>query len=829
MSVSLGDDGKQILERSMKLAADRYESLNTLHVLLAFTESGGLTGQLITRNHVTAEKIRKALNSKNARNGEATRTIDRVNDAARDLAERLPGQRPVSALHLLHALASVPDTLAYRWLSLEHDTASITAQILGILTGTGRRAFHVDATEGAPLFPDGTLPPRQGGRPAGPPRAGDPPAAHSPARPPHPPRRNVRKLNTTPPVAARPRSPWALDPKRFQVIAGAGANLNELAARGKLDPLIGRRRELEAVMDILGKRRANNPCLVGDPGVGKTAIVEGFASMIVRDQVPDRYRGRVLVKLGASGLMGGTGVRGALGERLMALRAEMERAEGRIILFFDDMHEILKASESGGEGVVQDFKEAMEHGTLPFVCTTTSTDYKKISDSYPGFARCLTVVNVEEPDEETTLNIVGILSEKYASFHNVRIEDGAIHAAVTLTGRYMPGRHNPEKSLAVLDLASARANRGAHKVLDREEVAHAVADTVGVPRERLSETDTTRLLALEEELSRLIVGHREAIDAVANTMRRNAAGFHGRRPIGSFLFLGPTGVGKTEMSKAMARIVFDRPASFVRFDMSEFSESHSVSRLVGAPPGYVGHERGGELTGALMESPYKLILLDEFEKAHPAVHRLLLQILDDGRLTDALGKTVDFSNTIVVMTSNMGSGVKPTSRTGFATEAGDGDRFADYRARVLAVVRDILPPELFNRIDEPIVFSPLDESEIREIAARLLASSARALEEHRGVTLTWNDGLIDHLIECGGYDPGLGARPMKRTIQQVVESRVAELILTGKAASGGRVRVTAKPDRPPRFRVSAGRSRSSAKAKERKGHGTGKGRKSRAA
>jgi ATP-dependent Clp protease ATP-binding subunit ClpC len=798
MTSGVSEEGRQIIKRAMDLAAARNERLTTLHLLLALSEAGGLAAELLTRNAVGAAGIRPLLK---ARHPEAPTTMDRLTRSAGDLAERLPGRRQAGSLHLLAALASVPDTLAFRSLGLIGcNTSTLVGQILGILTGTGRRTIHVEAGRGD--IAEG--PPDIQRRPAEPP-AEPPPRARAP-RP--------RIPAAQPPPLSR--NPWTLDPKRFAVLAGSSINLNELASRGKLDPLIGRRAELESIMDILGKRRANSPCLTGEHGVGKTAIVEGLASMIVRDQVPDRFRGRILVKLGVTGLVGGTGVRGALGERLLTLRDEVERAGGRIILFLDDVHELLRAADSGGEGVVHELKEAMEHGALPCVCTTTTAEWKKIAETYPGLARCLTQVAVEEPDEHETLRIVGILSEKYASFHGVSIEDGAIHAAVTLASRYMAARRNPEKALTVLDLASARASRTQGKVLDREEVAVVVAETVGIPRERLSETDTSKLLSLEQELARRIVGHPEAIGIVSHTMRRNAAGFRGRRPIGSFLFLGPTGVGKTEMSKAMAEIIFERPSSFVRFDMSEFSEAHSVSRLVGAPPGYVGFDRGGELTGALMESPYKLVLFDEFEKAHPAVHRLLLQVLDDGRLTDAMGRTVDFSNTVVVLTSNMGSNVKPQARTGFAPVA-DGDRFRDYREKVLAVVRDVLPPELFNRIDEPIVFSPLTEDEVREIARRLLATSAASLEEARDVGLSWDESLIDHLIRAGGYDASLGARPMKRTIQKVVEARVAELILSGRVGAGGTVRITVDGDAGPRFRTSASRAggRSRARAKEK--------------
>ncbi len=797
MNSGVGDESKQIVSRAMDLAAGRNERLTTLHLLLAFCDAGGMAGGILGRNGVTADAIRPLLK---ARHPEAPTTIDRLNAEASRLAERLPGRRQPGSLHLLAALASVPETLAYKGLMLlDCNTATLTSQILGVLTGTGRRTYHVDAGRQSPAPPD------TDGRPLT--RTAEP-AKKAPARQPRPfqmqtPAPSRKPAPPPPPMISR--NPWTLDPKRYAVLSGSGVNLNELASRGKLDPLIGRRHELESIMDILGKRRGNNPCLTGDPGVGKTAIVEGFASMIVRDQVPERFRGRILVRMGITGLMGGTGVRGALGERLLALRTEVERASGRIILFLDDVHEVLRAAESGGEGAIQELKEAMVQGSLPCVCTTTPAEWKKIGESFPGLDRCLTPVIIEEPDDQETLSIVGILSEKYASFHDVKIEDGAIHAAVTLAARYMTGRRNPEKALTILDLASARASRTEGKVLDREEVACVVAETVGVPRERLSETDTSKLLNLEQEVTRKIVGHAEAISAVAHTMRRNAAGFRGSRPIGSFLFLGPTGVGKTEMSKVMAEIIFARPSSFVRFDMSEFSEAHSVSRFIGAPPGYVGFDKGGELTSALMESPYKLVLFDEFEKAHPSVHRLLLQVLDDGRLTDSMGHTVDFSNTVIVLTSNMGSNVKPRSRTGFSSPAAGEDRFADYRTRVLEVVRDLLPPELFNRIDEPIVFSPLSEDEVREIARRLLAASAANLLESREVALTWSEGLVKHLIGAGGYDPSLGARPMKRTIQKVVESRVAELILSGRARPGGRIRVTAAAGKEPVFKVTSPR------------------------
>ena len=806
MNSGVGDECRQIVKRAMDLAADRNERLTTLHLLLAFCDSGGMAAGVLSRNGVTAEAIRPLLK---ARHPEAPTTIDRLNREAAQLAERLPGRRQTGSLHLLAALASVPDTLAHKGLALlDCNSAALAGQILGILTGTGRRTFHVESGRQAPAFQDrdAPAPPRTTGRKKqAPPKRARPFQMQTPAT-------GGKPVPPRPPMISR--NPWTLDPKRYSVLSGSGVNLNELASRGKLDPLIGRRQELESIMDILGKRRGNNPCLLGDPGVGKTAIVEGFASMIVRDQVPERFGGRILVRLGVTGLMGGTGVRGALGERLLTLRTEVERADGKIILFLDDVHEVLKAAESGGEGAIQELKEAMVQGSLPCVCTTTPAEWKKIGEVYPGLDRCLTPVTIEEPDDQETLSIVGILSEKYASFHDVKIEDGAIHAAVTLAARYMTGRRNPEKALTILDLAAARASRTHGKVLDREEVAFVVAETVGVPRERLSETDTSKLLNLEEEVARKIVGHTEAISAVAHTMRRNAAGFRGSRPIGSFLFLGPTGVGKTEMSKVMAEIIFARPSSFVRFDMSEFSEAHSVSRFIGAPPGYVGFDKGGELTSALMESPYKLVLFDEFEKAHPSVHRLLLQILDDGRLTDSMGHTVDFSNTVIVLTSNMGSNVKPRSRTGFSSPTDGEDRFSDYRSRVLEVVRDILPPELFNRIDEPIVFSPLTEDEVKEIARRLLAASAASLEESRDVTLTWSEGLVRHLVQAGGYDPTLGARPMKRTIQKVVESEIAELILSGRATAGGRIRVTASAGKQPVFKVTAQR-----KVKEKRNGG----------
>jgi len=816
MTSGLQEDCRQVIRRAMDLAATRNEKLTTLHLLLAFTEGGGLAGQILGRHAITARDVRALLKE---RHTEPPTTIDRLSDHARDMASRMPGRKVVTSLHLLASLAGLPDTLAYKAIVLFGcSTEALVGQILGVLMGTGRRTFHVEAARQDPDEAEQDI----AGTPHRPPAGRQEVQAAPEAQRPAPARHEPRRL-LPPPVPAAAKNPWTLDPKRYPVLAGSGTNLNELAGRGKLDPLIGRRSELESIMDILGKRRTNSPCLVGEPGVGKTAIVEGLASMIVRDQVPERFRGRIIVRLGVSGLVGGTGVRGALGERLASLRGEVERASGRVILFLDDVHELLRAAEAGGEGAVQELKESMERGALPCIATSSPAEWKKITEAYPGFVRCLTPVTIEEPGEEETLRIVGILSEKYASFHGVKMEDGAIHAAVALASRYMTGRRNPEKTLTVLDLAAARASRSEGKTLDREEVAGVVAESVGMPRERLSETDTSKLLVLEEELARRIVGHAEAIAAVAHTMRRNAAGFRGRRPIGSFLFLGPTGVGKTEMSRAMAEIVFGRPTSFVRFDMSEFSEPHSVSRLVGAPPGYVGFDRGGELTGALVDSPYKLVLFDEFEKAHGAVHRLLLQILDDGRLTDAMGHTLDFSNTVVVLTSNIGSDVKCHGRTGFAAPAREDDRFSGYRERMLAVVRDVLPPELWNRIDEPIVFSPLTEDEVREIARRLLKGSADSLAESRGIGLAWEESLVEHLVRSGGYDPALGARPMKRTIQRIVEAPVAELVLSGKVAQGGRVRVRVT-DATPVFEAEQGTDTREIEVRD-KSDGTGKRRK----
>jgi len=490
--------------------------------------------------------------------------------------------------------------------------------------------------------------------------------------------------------------------------------------------------------------------------------------------------------------MGGTSIRGSLSEKFAALKKESERLQGRLILFFDDALDILKSIEGGGEGVLAEIKDALTQGLLPSIFAATPASWKKIVELDGGFSRCLTPIYVEEVGADETLAILKQLSGRYASYHKVEIDESTCAAASGLSTRYMSGRKNPEKSLMVLDLAAARASRSGLDRVTPHVVAEVVSSLADVPVERLAETDGDRLINLEKHLAECIVGHDEAIARAASTMRRNAAGFRGHRPIGSFLFLGPTGVGKTEMAKAMARLIFGKDSAMIRFDMSEFAEAHSVSRLIGAPPGYVGFEKGGELTDAVIDHPYRLILMDEFEKAHSAVHRLLLQMLEDGRVTDSHGRTADLSNCIVVLTSNIGSDIRLKSPTGFAVTEHRAE--TDYHARMVERAMESFSPELMNRIDETIVFSPLTEDEVREIADRLLKASAATIFEHRKIKISWTDAVIDYLIRSGGFDPQLGARPMRRTIQTKVESLIADTVLAGKLRKGGRIALQLQGD-----------------------------------
>lgn len=586
---------------------------------------------------------------------------------------------------------------------------------------------------------------------------------------------------------------FGLDPRRFPVLSQIGKNLSEAAARGELDPVIGREAEIEQALDVLAKRQGNNPCLVGGAGVGKTSVARGIALHIAQGRDVTSLDDRILVEIPIAELFAGTGVRGALAGRLAALKKEVRLSEGRIVLFFDEIHQLF--ASDAAEEIVGDLKLALAKGELPCVGATTLDEYRRHIESDSALARRFSAVEVDEPGREDAYLILDTLARKLEGHHRVSYEPEALALGVAWSVRYLPGRALPDKAVSIVDLAGARVRRRGGQRVTPEAVAEVVASLAGMPTERLLESDGDRMLRLEEILGERVIGHSDHMKKIARILRRNAAGLGSRRPIGTFLLLGPTGVGKTETAKAIAEVLFHTESAITRIDMSELSEAHAVAKLVGAPPGYIGHDAGGQLTEAVRRRPYQVVLLDEIEKAHPEVLTAFLAVFDEGRMTDGRGRTVDFSNAVIVLTSNLGaSEVSGASRrrVGFSTQAPGDDGVAQ---KVIGAARQVLPPELYNRIDEVLVFAPLSRDDVRRITRKMLEGIAAALRQQRGVRLEVAEDAIEYLLDAGGFDPELGARPMRRTLARLVEAPLAEKILRGELSSGDVVLVARDDDR----------------------------------
>ncbi|MCU0675514.1 MAG: ATP-dependent Clp protease ATP-binding subunit [Myxococcota bacterium] len=608
----------------------------------------------------------------------------------------------------------------------------------------------------------------------------------SPRRRPAPPRntRPAARRDPNKPLAPLPAAPLALpfgpfdlEPERFPLLTSLGRNLTALAHDGHFDPLVGRDRELELLLDVLARRRSNNPILVGAPGVGKTAIVEGLAERLA--QGVRGLEGRVVIEISAGALVGGTGVRGALAEKVRKLRDEVAGSGGRVVLFIDEIHAIV--SGEGGDELAQELKASLARGELPCIGATTDVEYRKHFEKDAALARRFSPIQVEEPSPADCEAILRGLLPRYETHHGVTYEGDAARAAIELGVRFLPELRLPDKAVGILDLAAARVRRRGGVSVDRAAVASVVAEQARVPLERLLLRDGERLLRLESLLRERVIGQDEPLRRISDALRKGAAGFRGKRPLGTFLFLGPTGVGKTETAKAISDVFFGAPMT--RLDMSELGEPHAVARMLGAPPGYVGHDDGGQLTEAVRKRPYQLVLLDEIEKAHPDVLLALLPLLDEGRLTDGKGRTVDFKSTIVVMTSNLG--VQQASRRSI----GFGGDAKDEGEPVLEAARRALPPELWNRIDEPIYFAALDRTAVTEIAERLLDALADTMIRENGVTLTVEPSVVDAIVAAGGYDAAYGARPLRRVIARLVEAPLAREVLSGNLKRGDRARL----------------------------------------
>jgi ATP-dependent Clp protease ATP-binding subunit ClpC len=646
-----------------------------------------------------------------------------------------------------------------------------------------------------------------------------------------------------------------------------GRDLTDMARRDELDPVVGRASEIERVIQILSRRTKNNPCLIGEPGVGKTAIAEGLAQMIVNSQVPEPLMEKRIIALDLAAIVAGTKYRGEFEERMKRIMDEIRKARGQVVLFIDELHTLIGAG--GAEGAMDAsniLKPALARGELQCIGATTLDEFKKYIERHGALERRFQSVMVREPTSEEAVDILRGLRERYEQHHGVIIDDEAVTAAVELSSRYISDRCLPDKAIDVIDEAGSRVRLQSSVTPDEikalgtrldeikrqkdeavwhqqfeeaakwrdeerklkdeieaqrqewrqrreterrhvteEDVARIVSTWTGVPVTDLTEEETARLLRMEEGLHKRVIGQEEAIVGVSRAVRRARAGIKDpRRPTASFIFLGPTGVGKTELARALAEFLFDTEDALIRIDMSEYMEPHAVSRLIGSPPGYVGYDEGGQLTDTVRRRPFSVVLFDEIEKAHPDVFNILLQVMDDGRLTDAQGRTVDFRNTIIIMTSNVGAREIQRGKTvGFRTDARRAvDREGDYtsmKSRVLEELNRVFRPEFLNRLDEVIVFRSLTDVEIRDIVGLLLTRLSQQLAS-RDLTLTVADEAMDVLVK-EGFDPNFGARPLRRAIQRMIEDPLSEEILSGRFEYGSEMVAELDPDAgdTPRF------------------------------
>ncbi len=641
--------------------------------------------------------------------------------------------------------------------------------------------------------------------------------------------------------------------KKGTALEQFGRDLTALAREGKIDPVIGRSEEIQRVIQILSRRTKNNPVLIGEPGVGKTAVAEGLALKINAGDVPETLKKKRLISLDLTGMVAGTKYRGDFEERIKSAIDQVKR-DGDVLLFIDELHTIIGAgSAEGSTDAANILKPALARGDFQVIGATTINEYRKHIEKDAALERRFQPVTVGEPTEEEAVEILSGLKDRYEAHHKVKITDEALEAAVKLSARYISDRLLPDKAIDLVDEAASRVrlrtftapeslqelenrikelegdkaaavnsqdferaadlrdrqkelseelerardqwtaeNERSSSVVDAGAIADIVAMWTGVPVSQLTEEESQRLLRLEETLHKRVVGQEEAVSAIARAIRRGRVGLKDKnRPIGSFIFLGPTGVGKTELCKALAEAMFGDEKAMARFDMSEYMEKHTVSRLVGSPPGYVGFDEGGQLTEAVRRKPYSVVLFDEIEKAHPEVFNLLLQILEDGRVTDSQGKTVDFKNTVIIMTSNVGARLitEKQSSLGFAgAESAAGD-FEKIKETVLGELKNLFKPEFLNRVDDIIVFHKLTKEDTAKIAGRMLLTLSSKLTE-MGVTVEFTPAAVE-LIAGKGYDPAYGARPLRRAIQSELEDVISERMLEGSISAGKRYRCDA--------------------------------------
>lgn len=646
-----------------------------------------------------------------------------------------------------------------------------------------------------------------------------------------------------------------MDPKEYQeeftqdgvhkkdgILEQYGTDLTTQAQEGKLDPVIGREKEIRRLMQVLSRRTKNNPCLVGEPGVGKTAVIEGLAAQIAAGVVPESMKDKKILTMDLAGMIAGSKYRGEFEERMKRLIQEV-KASGNVILFLDEVHTIIGAG--GAEGAMDAsniLKPSLARGDLQLIGATTIVEYRKYIEKDAALERRFQPITVEEPTQEHCMDILHGLCSRYEEHHHVRIEEEALQAAVRLSNRYINDRFLPDKAIDVLDEACSKVslrgfkapdsifelegaiaeftreiedairrgdmkqasllrreqdaaakkleqtknrfhnkNAGKRVCVTEADIAEVVSQWTKIPVQRLAESESARLHKLEKILQKRVVGQDEAVRAVARAVKRGRVGLKDpKRPIGSFLFLGPTGVGKTELSKALAEALFGDEESMIRVDMSEYMEKHSVAKMIGSPPGYVGHDDGGQLSEQVRRHPYSVILFDEIEKAHPDVFNILLQVLDDGHITDSQGRKVDFCNTVIIMTSNAGAqAIIDPKKLGFNAKEDEAGDYKRMKSNVMSEIKLIFRPEFLNRIDEILVFHPLNKEQMKKIVGMLCRDFTKRAKEQLGITLTVRDSVKKHIVETG-TDQKYGARPLKRALQNQLEDRLAEAILSGE-------------------------------------------------
>lgn len=568
-----------------------------------------------------------------------------------------------------------------------------------------------------------------------------------------------------------------------EALAKFGRNLTEMAINKELEPVIGREEEIERVVHILLRKNKKNPCLIGEAGVGKTAIVEGLAQRIADGKVPLRLKNKIIYSVNMASVLAGTRYRGDFEERMNGLINEVEKSKN-IIMFIDEIHSLVNsgATSEGGSDAINILKPALARGTLQLIGATTTAEYKKSIERDAAFARRMQSVLIDEPSVEDTISMIKGLRDTYEKFHGVTIEDDALEACVTLSKRYITDRFLPDKAITVCDETAARMSATGKDVVTKNDICATIQKTTGINVSDLTSNENKRLANLENELNSKVIGQEEAVSVVSKALKRSRAGLRNpNRPIGSFLFVGPTGVGKTELGKTIATYLNGTEKSLIKLDMSEYMEKHSVSRLIGAPPGYVGYDEGGQLTEAVRRKPYSVVLFDEVEKAHPDVFNILLQVLDDGRITDSQGRTVDFKNTIIILTSNLGS-----AELLEGIDA-DGNIKPEAENLVMNEVKNHFRPEFINRLDEIVLFKPLTRDNIYNIIDLLMAELNERLRD-REISVELSEEAKNYITEKG-YDPIYGARPLKRFLQKNVETLSARLILQGDVHAGTVIRI----------------------------------------